>query len=60
MDFERRKGRSRQVQSTVVDDCPVAFVYGQTFHESYSAKVSNAPACIRGLIDGITGTSIRT
>lgn len=60
MDFARRKELYRKVQSTVVDDCPVAFLYEQTFHEAYSAKVSNAPAGIWGLIDGITDTSIGT
>ena len=55
----KRKELYKQVQKAVVEDCPVAFLYEQTFYEAYSAKVANAPAGIWGQIDGITETSIK-
>ena len=59
MNLAKRKELYRQVQKTVVDDCPVAFLYEQTFYEAYSAKVANAPAGIWGQIDGITDTTVK-
>ena len=59
MNLPKRKELYRQVQKTVVDDCPVAFLYEQTFYEAYSAKVANAPAGIWGQIDGITDTTVK-
>ncbi len=59
MNLAKRKELYKQVQKTVVDDCPVAFLYEQTFYEAYSAKVANAPAGIWGQIDGITDTTVK-
>ena len=59
MNLAKRKELYRQVQKTVVDDCPVAFLYELTFYEAYSAKVANAPAGIWGQIDGITDTTVK-
>jgi peptide/nickel transport system substrate-binding protein len=59
MNMAKRKELYKQVQKAVVEDCPVAFLYEQTFYEAYSAKVANAPAGIWGQIDGITETSIK-
>jgi peptide/nickel transport system substrate-binding protein len=59
MNLAKRKELYKQVQKTVVDDCPVAFLYELTFYEAYSAKVANAPAGIWGQIDSITDTTVK-
>ena len=59
MNGAKRKELYRQFQKTVVDDCPVAFIYEQTFYEAYLAKVTNRPDGIWGMADGITATSIK-
>ena len=59
MNLAKRKELYKQVQKAVVDDCPVAFLYEQTFYEAYSAKVTNPPVGIWGQIDGITETTVK-
>jgi peptide/nickel transport system substrate-binding protein len=59
MNLAKRKELYKQVQKTVVEDCPVAFLYEQTFYEAYAAKVVNSPAGIWGLTDGITESAIK-
>ena len=59
MNLAKRKELYKQVQKTVVDECPVAFLYEQTFYEAYAAKVTNPPGGIWGQTDGITDTSIK-
>jgi peptide/nickel transport system substrate-binding protein len=60
MNLAKRKDLYKQVQKEVVDDCPVAFLYEQTFYEVYGAKVVNPPSGIWGQTDGITDTSIKS
>ncbi len=38
MNLAKRKELYKQVQKTVVDDCPVAFLYEQTFYEAYRGQ----------------------
>ena len=59
MNLAKRKELYKQVQKTVVDDCPVAFLYEQTFYEAYGAKVVNPPGGIWGQTDGITETTMK-
>ena len=59
MNQAKRKELYKQVQKTVVDDCPVAFLYEQTFYEAYGAKVVNPPGGIWGQTDGITETTMK-
>ena len=59
MNLAKRKELYKQVQKTVVEDCPVAFLYEQTLYEAYAAKVANPPGGIWGQTDGITATSIK-
>lgn len=59
MNLAKRKELYKQVQKTVVDDCPVVFLYEQTFYEAYSSKVVNAPSGIWGQIDGITEMTVK-
>ena len=59
MNQAKRKELYKQVQRTVVEDCPVAFLYEQTFYEAYGGKVINPPGGIWGQIDGITETTTK-
>ena len=59
MNLAKRKELYKQVQKTVVDDCPVAFLYEQTFYEAYGAKVVNPPGGIWGQTDGIIETTMK-
>lgn len=59
MDLAKRKAQYKEMQKLVVDDCPVAFLYEVALRQASAAKVVNAPDGIWGLIDGITGTSVR-
>jgi peptide/nickel transport system substrate-binding protein len=59
MNLAKRKELYRQMQKAVVDDCPVAFLYEQTFYEVYSNKVVNPPGGIWGQVDAITETTVK-
>ena len=59
MNLAKRKELYKQVQKAVVEDCPVAFLYEQTFYEAYAAKVINPPGGIWGQTDGITATAVK-
>lgn len=59
MNLAKRKELYKQVQKTVVDDCPVAFLYEQIFYEAYGAKVVNPPGGIWGQTDGIIETTMK-
>lgn len=59
MDLAKRKALYKQVQKTVVDECPVAFLYEAAFYEAYLGKVSNPPGGIWGQVDSITETAIK-
>jgi peptide/nickel transport system substrate-binding protein len=59
MDVAKRKELYKQFQKTVVDDCPVAFIFEQTFYEAYLGRVQNRPDGIWGVADAITNTSIK-
>jgi peptide/nickel transport system substrate-binding protein len=59
MDAAKRKELYKQVQKTVVDDCPVAFIYEQSFYEGYTAKVVSPPNGIWGQTDAILATSVK-
>ena len=59
MNLAKRKELYKQMQKAVVSDCPVAFLYEQTFYEAYSGKVVNPPAGIWGQIDAILDTTVK-
>jgi peptide/nickel transport system substrate-binding protein len=59
MDAAKRKELYKQVQKTIVDDCPVAFIYEQSFYEGYSRKVVSPPTGIWGQTDAILATSVK-
>lgn len=60
MNLTKRKALYKDAQKIIVQDCPVAFLWQQTFYEAYLGKVANPPVGIWGQVDGITGASIKT
>lgn len=59
MNLAKRKALYKDMQKIVVDDCPQAFLYELSFHESYGAKVEQPPRGIWGVVDALVSTRIK-
>ncbi|MCZ4315631.1 ABC transporter substrate-binding protein [Comamonadaceae bacterium G21597-S1] len=59
MNLLKRKELYKQFQKTVVDDCPVAFLFEQTYYGIAQGKVANPPAGIWGHVEVILDTAIK-
>ena len=59
MDVAKRKAAYKEMQKIVLDDCPVAFIFEQSFGIGYQNKVVDRPDGIWGLVDGITASTIK-
>lgn len=59
MNLAKRKSLYKEMQKLVVDDCPVAFLYGINQRLGANANVVNPPDGIWGVTDSILDTSVR-